>query len=105
MAKPCKTFAYIDKCTIGLNSFNSPFCYRACFQASSYLFLFGKCTFFFFGIEGDRISLSIKALIEDEPDNSDEEYDIPDEYKAGSSSSNEAADESPFAKLLKDIKL
>ncbi len=57
------------------------------------------------GIEGDRISLSIKALIEDEPDNSDEEYDIPDEYKAGSSSSNEAADESPFAKLLKDIKL
>ena len=57
------------------------------------------------GIEGDRISLSIKALIEDEPDNSDEEYDIPDEYKAGSSYSNEAADESPFAKLLKDIKL
>ncbi len=56
------------------------------------------------GIEGDRISLSIKALAEDEPDNSDEEYDIPDEYKAGQPS-NETTDESPFAKLLKDIKL
>lgn len=57
------------------------------------------------GIEGDRISLSIKALMEDEPDNNDEEYNIPDEYKAGSTSSNGTADESPFAKLLKDIKL
>lgn len=57
------------------------------------------------GVEGDRISLSIKALIEDEPGNEDEEYYIPDEYKAGSRTSNEAADESPFAKLLKDIKL
>lgn len=54
--------------------------------------------------EGDRISLSIKALMEDEPGQDDETYDIPDEYKAGSKS-NEAADESPFAKLLKDIKL
>ncbi|MCI9080336.1 MAG: S1 RNA-binding domain-containing protein [Lachnospiraceae bacterium] len=57
------------------------------------------------GIEGDRISLSIKALIEDEPGNSDEEYNIPDEYKAGSQSSGGTADENPFAKLLKDIKL
>lgn len=54
--------------------------------------------------EGDRISLSIKALMEDEPGQDDETYDIPDEYKAGSKS-NETADESPFAKLLKDIKL
>lgn len=54
--------------------------------------------------EGDRISLSIKALMEDEPGQDDKTYDIPDEYKAGSKS-NEAADESPFAKLLKDIKL
>ena len=42
--------------------------------------------------------------MEDEPEQDDETYDIPDEYKAGSKS-NETADESPFAKLLKDIKL
>lgn len=53
------------------------------------------------GTDGGRISLSIKALMEDEPDNSDTEYEIPDEYRAGSRN----ADESPFAKLLKDIKL
>lgn len=52
------------------------------------------------GIEGDRISLSIKALIEDEPENEDEAYEVPEEYRA-----NEASDESPFAKLLKGIKL
>ncbi len=54
--------------------------------------------------EGGRISLSIKALMEDEPGQDDRTYDIPDEYKAGSKS-GETADESPFAKLLKDIKL
>lgn len=52
------------------------------------------------GIEGDRISLSIKALIEDEPENEDEAYEVPEEYRA-----NETSDESPFAKLLKGIKL
>lgn len=53
-------------------------------------------------IEGDRISLSIKALKEDEPDESEEEYKIPKEYQTDSKSTH---DESPFAKLLKDIKL
>lgn len=52
-------------------------------------------------IEGDRISLSIKALMEDEPETEDETYDIPDEYRANA----EEADESPFAKLLQGIKL
>lgn len=56
-------------------------------------------------IEGDRISLSIKALVEDEPGQAGEAYDIPDEYKAGNNSGSVSADESPFAKLLKDIKL
>ena len=51
-------------------------------------------------IEGDRISLSIKALKEDTPD-TEENYDIPEEYHAGSDS----GDESPFAKLLQGIKL
>jgi len=51
--------------------------------------------------EGDRISLSIKALVEDNPDNENDVYEIPDEYQAG----DNTADESPFAKLLKDIKL
>lgn len=57
------------------------------------------------GTDDGRISLSIKALMEDEPDNSDTEYEIPDEYRAGSRNADEPADESPFAKLLKDIKL
>lgn len=52
-------------------------------------------------IEGDRISLSIKAIMEDEADSGEEQYEIPEEYRAG----KETADESPFAKLLKDIKL
>lgn len=52
-------------------------------------------------IEGDRISLSIKAIMEDEADSGEEQYEIPEEYRAG----KEMADESPFAKLLKDIKL
>lgn len=55
--------------------------------------------------EGGKISLSIKAVTEDTPDSTDETYEIPDEYKAGSKPGSETADESPFAKLLKDIKL
>ncbi len=51
--------------------------------------------------EGDRISLSIKALMEDEPDKEAESYEIPDEYSVKDSSK----DESPFAKLLKGVKL
>lgn len=50
--------------------------------------------------EGGKISLSIKALSENEPDKN-EAYEIPEEYSADSST----ADESPFAKLLKGIKL
>lgn len=52
-------------------------------------------------IEGDRISLSIKAVMEDEVDTGDGQYEIPEEYRA----SKDTVDESPFAKLLKDIKL
>lgn len=52
-------------------------------------------------IEGDRISLSIKAIMEDEAGSEERQYEIPEEYRAG----KEIADESPFAKLLKDIKL
>ncbi len=54
-------------------------------------------------IEGDRISLSIKALKEDEPDKEEESFDIPEEYSA--SGEEESSDESPFAKLLKGIQL
>lgn len=53
-------------------------------------------------IEGDRISLSIKALLEDEPDTAEESYEIPEEYRTDSS---ENQDESPFAKLLQGIQL
>lgn len=53
-------------------------------------------------IEGDRISLSIKALKEDEPDSEEESYEIPEEYRTDS---EDTADESPFAKLLQGIKL
>ena len=53
-------------------------------------------------IDGDRISLSIKALKVDEPDNEDEGYEIPDEYKNDESNEH---DESPFAKLLQGIEL
>jgi len=53
-------------------------------------------------IDGDRISLSIKALKEDEPDNDAESYEIPDEYKNDEENEH---DESPFAKLLQGIKL
>lgn len=52
-------------------------------------------------IEGDRISLSIKALREDETETGEEAYDVPEEYSADSKSE----DESPFAKLLKGVKL
>ena len=53
------------------------------------------------GIEGDRISLSIKALKEDEPDTENETYEIPDEYRSDAG----YEDENPFAKLLQNIKL
>lgn len=53
-------------------------------------------------IEGDRISLSIKALSEDEPEESEESYEIPKEYRTNTDTSQ---DESPFAKLLQGIKL
>lgn len=53
-------------------------------------------------IEGDRISLSIKALKEDEPDSEEEAYEIPEEYRTDS---EDTTDESPFAKLLHGIKL
>lgn len=53
-------------------------------------------------IEGDRISLSIKALLEDEPEATEENYEIPEEYRTANS---ESQDESPFAKLLRDIQL
>ncbi len=52
-------------------------------------------------IEGERISLSIKALREDEPEEEEEEYVIPKEYSAESSDEGDA---SPFAALLKDMK-
>ncbi|MDE6568868.1 MAG: S1 RNA-binding domain-containing protein [Lachnospiraceae bacterium] len=55
-------------------------------------------------LEGDRISLSIKALMEDAPETeTKEEYDIPKEYQADSEDASH--DESPFAKLLQGIKL
>lgn len=50
-------------------------------------------------IEGDRISLSIKALREDESPVPEEEYEIPEEYSA----EKDEADSSPFASLLKDF--
>lgn len=51
--------------------------------------------------EGDRISLSIKALMEDAPEETDS-YEIPEEYR---NDTEESHDESPFAKLLQGIKL
>lgn len=55
-------------------------------------------------LEGDRISLSIKALMEDAPETeTKEDYDIPTEYQADHA--EESHDESPFAKLLQGIKL
>lgn len=53
-------------------------------------------------IEGDRISLSIKALTEDETPTEAQEYDIPQEYR---NDGTDSGDESPFAKLLQGIKL
>ncbi len=55
-------------------------------------------------IEGDRISLSIKALKEDEPEE-EEAYDIPQEYAVDGEKGSGSEDESPFAKLLQGIKL
>ena len=54
-------------------------------------------------IEGDRISLSIKALREDEPDTGEESYEIPAAYSADGADKDQ--DTSPFAKLLQGIKL
>ena len=53
-------------------------------------------------LDGDRISLSMKALENDIPDEEEDTYEIPDEFRADK---EEKADESPFAKLLKGIKL
>lgn len=54
-------------------------------------------------VEGERISLSIKALMEDAPQTEiAEEYVIPKEYQA---TQEESHDESPFAKLLQGIQL
>ena len=53
-------------------------------------------------LDGDRISLSMKALENDIPDEKEDTYEIPDEFRADK---EEKADESPFAKLLKGIKL
>ncbi len=52
-------------------------------------------------IEGDRISLSMKALLED-TEESDSSYEVPEEYRGNT---DENHDESPFAKLLQGIKL
>ncbi|MCR5624146.1 MAG: S1 RNA-binding domain-containing protein, partial [Lachnospiraceae bacterium] len=49
-------------------------------------------------IDGERISLSIKALKEDEPEKEEETYEVPEEYRANKA---EDHDESPFAALLK----
>lgn len=58
-------------------------------------------------LEGDRISLSIKALTEDSSDKEEEqeEYEIPKEYQVSENPESEETDESPFAKLLQGIKL
>lgn len=53
-------------------------------------------------IEGDRISLSIKALTEDESPAQEESYEIPEEYQ---NKDTESEDTSPFAALLKGIEL
>ena len=53
-------------------------------------------------LDGDRISLSMKALEDDIPDDEEDTYEIPDEFRADK---EEEKDESPFAKLLKGIKL
>ena len=53
-------------------------------------------------LDGDRISLSMKALEDDVPDAKEDTYEIPDEFRADK---EDDTDESPFAKLLKGIKL
>lgn len=53
-------------------------------------------------LDGDRISLSMKALEDDVPDEEEDTYEIPEQFRADN---DETADESPFAKLLKGIKL
>lgn len=59
-------------------------------------------------LEGDRISLSIKALSEDsaEKEEKEETYEIPREYQAQEDADGaDSRDESPFAKLLQGVKL
>ena len=46
--------------------------------------------------------MSIKALLEDEPEAAEESYEIPEEYRTDNA---ESQDESPFAKLLQGIQL
>ena len=51
-------------------------------------------------LEGDRVSLSMKALTEDEVPKEEDDYEIPKEFQADH---EEDADASPFAALLKGI--
>ena len=53
-------------------------------------------------IEGDRISLSIKALREDEPDTENESYEIPSEYMQTSAASRRTG--SPSEKLINHLR-
>ena len=53
-------------------------------------------------LEGDRVSLSMKALTEDEVPKEEDDYEIPKEFQADH---EEDADASPFAALLKGIEL
>lgn len=53
-------------------------------------------------LEGDRVSLSMKALTEDEVPKEEDGYEIPKEFQADH---EEDADASPFAALLKGIEL
>lgn len=53
-------------------------------------------------LEGDRVSLSMKALTEDEVPKEEDDYEIPKGFQADH---EEDADASPFAALLKGIEL
>lgn len=53
-------------------------------------------------LEGDRVSLSMKALTEDEVPKEEDDYEISKEFQADH---EEDADASPFAALLKGIEL
>lgn len=55
-------------------------------------------------VDGDRISLSMKAL-QDVKEKEEAQYEIPDEYKASDDKDAEESDgNTPFADLLKDFK-